>query len=133
MAPTSLGRILLVEDEEDLALAVKTRLESAGYDVHTECNGSVALSYAAEHWPDLAILDATLPDLEGYAVCREMHNLCEACVVPVVMFTGRDEPSDEVRGFTSGAEAYLAKTVTPTQLLDTVEMVLQDVGNPALG
>ena len=133
MALTSLKRILLVEDEEDLALSLKTRLESAGYEVHTERNGSVALSYAAEHWPDLALLDATLPDLEGYEVCRELHNLCEACVVPVVMFTGRDEPSDEIRGFTSGAEAYLTKHVTPTQLLDTVEIVLQDVGNPVIG
>jgi len=131
VALTSGGRILIIEDEADLALALKARLESAGYEVHTECNGSVALSYAAEHWPDLAILDATLPDLEGYEVCRELHNLCEACVVPVVMFTGRDEPSDELHGFASGAEAYLTKRCTPDELLETVESVLHDLGEPA--
>lgn len=65
----------------------------------------------------------------GYEVCRELHQLCDSCVVPVVMFTVNDEPSDELRGLMCGAEAYLTKRVTPVQRLDTVEMVLQDVGD----
>ena len=68
MAVACQERILVVEDEDDIAFVLKARLESAGYEVHTEGYGATALSYATAHQPDLVILDVKLPDVDGFEV-----------------------------------------------------------------
>lgn len=130
---TSPERILLVEDEEDVAFVLKTRLERQGYEVHAEAFGATALSYAAEHRPDLVILDVKLPDLDGYAVCQELRQLYARTDVQVLMFTGLENPSEELRGRNTGADAYLTKRVQPAELFSTVSRLLsQRPGSPAL-
>jgi DNA-binding response OmpR family regulator len=132
MVTTCPERILLVEDEEDVAFVLKTRLERQGYDVHIEAFGSTALSYATEHRPDLVILDLKLPDLDGYAVCQELRRLYSRDDVQVLMFTGLDEPSHELRGRATGADAYLTKRVQPAELFSTVTRLLSQRPGPPL-
>ena len=126
MVAACIERILVVEDEEDIALVLKARLESAGYEVHTETFGSAALSYAIEHRPDLMILDVKLPDLWGREVCQEIRKLYGRSDLPVLMFTVLNGPIDDILGFAAGADAYLTKDCEPAQLLDTVDQLLHE-------
>lgn len=116
-------QILIVEDEEPLAVLLKMRLELMGYDVHTEGAGNAALHYAAEHPIDLAILDVNLPDLNGYEVCRALRKFSNPWVLPILMLTVRDKPIDQLRGFAHGADAYLTKPFTTAELCDTVKLL----------
>ena len=117
-------RILLVEDEEDVAFVLKIRLEAAGYEVRTETSGAVALSYAAAHQPDLVILDVKLPDFGGHEVCRELRKLYPRDDLPVLMFTGLDGPMDDIPGFVAGADRYLSKRAEPEALFKAIEGLL---------
>ena len=117
-------RILIVEDEEDLALILQCRLEAAGYEVHVESRGASGLRYAVEQQPNLVILDVRLPDLGGHEVCREIRKHYDHSDLPVLIFTVVDEPLDDLHGFVSGADAYLPKACEPSQLLDTIERLL---------
>ena len=114
-------RILVVEDEEALSRLMKWQLESSGFEGRTETHGGEALNYAAEHRPDLVILDLRLPDIHGYEVCRQLYN---PWVVPVLMLTALDRPIDQLRGFAYGADAYLTKPYEETELLKTVNILL---------
>ena len=124
MAEAQHQRLLIVEDDRSLVKVLKVRLESVGFEVHAESCGSTALSYAAEHQPDLVILDLRLPDIGGYEVCRELRKLYHPWSVPVLMLTGMDRPIDQVRGFAHGADAYLTKPCDPSELVRTIELLL---------
>lgn len=132
MVSTCPEKILLVEDDEDVALVLQTRLELQGYEVHTEAFGSTALSYATEHRPDLVILDVKLPDLDGFAVCQELRRLYGRSYVQVVMFTALDSASDELRGRKTGADAYLTKRAQPAELFNTINRLLAERPEPPL-
>ena len=119
-------RILVVEDEDDIAFVLKARLESAGYEVHTESYGATALSYATEHQPDLVILDVKLPDVDGFEVCQQLRTLYPRSDVAVLMFTGLEGTCDELRGFANGADAFLTKRCEPAELLKAVEALLEN-------
>ena len=121
-------QILVVEDEEKIARLLTEHLESVGYEVHAETHGHTALAYAAEHQPDLTILDLRLPDISGYEVCKELRKLYHPWIVPILMVTALDKPVDQLRGFACGGDAYLTKPFELTELLDTVSLLL---GEPA--
>lgn len=114
-------RILIVEDEADLAIVLQARLQSAGYDVHIEGYGGTALGYAAEYRPDLVILDVLLPDLAGDEVCRELRQVCQPTSPWVIMFTCLDQPVEPDGGFARCADAYLTKRSAPHELLSAIE------------
>lgn len=117
-------RILIVEDERDTAKLERAHLISKGYDVHTETYGSAALTYAADHRPDLVILDLKLPDISGLEVCRELRTLYRPWTVPIVMVTAMDRPAEQVQGFTSGANVYLTKPCELTEIENAVAFLL---------
>ena len=123
-------KILVVEDEEKLARLLEQELTSAGYDVHVELRGQAALQHAVERQPDLVILDLRLPDLSGYQVCKELRRLYSSWSVPVLMLTAMDMPIDQLRGFATGADAYLVKPFDFQDLLETVALLLGS-GAPA--
>lgn len=118
------GRILIVEDEADLAIVLQARLQSAGYEVHTEGFGGTALGYAVENPPDLVILDMLLPDLAGDEVCRELRHLCQPTSPWVIMFTCLDQPVEPDGGFARCADAYLTKRSAPHELFSVIECFL---------
>ena len=117
-------RILVVEDEESIAHLLTRCLEVEGFDVHAEFCGESALSYAAEHRPDLVILDLLLPDLHGYEVCKALRALYHSWTLPIVMLTGMDTPLDRLRGYAYGADAYLTKPFNPPAILPTITLLL---------
>ena len=124
MALTQEKKILVVEDEEQMAELLTERLTSAGYQVHTATSGKAGLSYAAEHKPDLVILDLKLPDIHGYEVCKELRKLSNPWVQPILMLTALAQPIDQLRGFARGADAYLTKPFDSNELLKTVAILL---------
>lgn len=120
----NLGRILIVEDEEALARHLRNHLQRAGYDVRMEHTGKGALLVAAEHWPDLVILDLVLPDISGYEVCTELRRLYRPWNLPVLMLTALNSPKHHLLGFGHGANAYLTKPVASGELVRTVATLL---------
>ena len=116
-------KILMVDDDESLTHVVKMRLESAGYQVHTEASGKNAIAYAAEHRPELVILDINLPDSNGYQIARELRKVYYPWTLPILMLTIKDKPVDQLRGFAHGADAYLTKPFDSEELLQTVTLL----------
>jgi DNA-binding response OmpR family regulator len=117
-------RILIVEDDEALARQMKGLLERAGYDVHAANQGGSGLAFAAEHGTDLVILDLVLPDMSGYDVCAALRKIYHPWLLPVVMLTALSRPQDKLLGFGRGADAYLMKPVESSELLSTIEDML---------
>jgi DNA-binding response OmpR family regulator len=98
--------VLVVDDEEAIAEAVRARLESEGYQVLVAADGPEAIRICDESAPDLVVLDLMLPGMDGLEVCRVIQR---ERWVPVLMLTARTEEADKVAGFDLGADDYLTK------------------------
>src|SRR5439155_10969848 len=114
--------ILVVEDEEAIAEAVRVRLVSEGYTVRVAHDGPQALRATAEGRPDLVVLDLMLPGMDGLEVCREIQ---KTDWVPVLMLTARTEETDKVAGFAVGADDYLTKPFSLRELAARVKAILR--------
>jgi DNA-binding response OmpR family regulator len=114
--------ILAVDDEPHVLKLVKANLESSGYKVLTAADGQEAIETVERELPDLVILDLMLPKMDGYAVCRRIR---EFSAVPVIMLTARSSQVDMVHGFEVGADDYLTKPFSVTELLMRVQAVLR--------
>jgi DNA-binding response OmpR family regulator len=122
-------RILLVEDNADLAFGLRNSLEIAGYEVVVAEDGPAGLREARAASPDLVILDLMLPGLDGYRVLRTMRE--DGSAVPVLILTARGEESDKVMGFRLGADDYVTKPFGVLELLARVEALLRRAAPPA--
>jgi len=116
-------RILLVEDNADLAYGLRNNLEIEGYEVRVAEDGETGLKRARAWEPDLIILDLMLPDLDGYRVLQHLRK--EGILTPVIILTARGEESDKVLGFRLGADDYVTKPFGVMELLARVEAVLR--------
>jgi two-component system phosphate regulon response regulator PhoB len=125
-------RILVVEDERDIAALVAYHLTKEGYRVRTAEGGSEALEAAAAERPDLLILDLMLPGLSGYDVLGEMRRRQELADVPVIVLTARRDEADRVRGLELGADDYVTKPFSPRELVLRVGAVLRRTQSPAV-
>jgi DNA-binding response OmpR family regulator len=117
-----MARILLVEDEPELAHLVARELEAAGYQVRPAGDGRAALEDFAAEPPDLVVLDWLLPGLDGLAVLRRIR---ETSAVPVLMLTARAEEVDRVLGLEVGADDYLTKPFGSRELVARVRALLR--------
>ena len=117
-------RILVVEDEEHLAIGIKFNLEAEGFTVSTVGDGQAALDMLAAADPpfDLVVLDLMLPGMSGYAVCESLRNAGND--VPVVMLTARTLVEDRIRGFDAGTDVYLQKPFDLDELISIVRNLL---------
>src|SRR6266550_6486888 len=116
--------ILVVEDEEAIAEAVRIRLVSEGYAVRVAHDGPEALRASAEERPDLVVLDLMLPGMDGLEVCRELQR---DAWIPVLMLTARADEADKVAGFAVGADDYLTKPFSLRELAVRVRAILRRV------
>ena len=116
-------RVLLVEDNPDLAFGLRTSLEIEGYDVVQAETGREGLVRATDGAPDLVVLDLMLPELSGYEVLRRLRR--EGCDLPVLILTARGEEADKVQGFRLGADDYVVKPVGVLEFLARVEALLR--------
>jgi DNA-binding response OmpR family regulator len=114
--------ILAVDDEPHVLKLLKANLESSGYIVLTAADGEQALQLVEDGLPDLVILDLMLPKMDGYAVCQHIR---EFSAVPVIMLTARSAQVDLIHGFEVGADDYLTKPFSVTELLVRVQAVLR--------
>lgn len=122
-------RILVVEDEKDLARLVRGYLENAGYEVLQAYTGREALFMARQERPDLIILDLGLPEMDGLDVAQALRQESQ---VPIIMLTARVEESDRILGLELGADDYVTKPFSPRELVARVRAVLRRTqGEPA--
>jgi two-component system, OmpR family, alkaline phosphatase synthesis response regulator PhoP len=119
-------RILIVEDNPDLAFGLRNNLEIEGYDITLAEDGLVGLTRARELKPDLIILDLMMPGLDGYRVLRTLRE--EGNLTPVLILSAKGEEADKVRGFRLGADDFVTKPFSLLELLARVEAVLRRAG-----
>jgi len=122
--PGALPAILVADDDDDIRDVIAFKLEMSGFRALTADNGHTALAIATEQRPSLAILDVTMPRLDGLTVCYELHASPATAEIPVIMISGNDRPSDIDLSFTIGADDYLAKPFSPAELLRRVNWLL---------
>ena len=117
--------ILVVEDEDSLATLLQYNLEKEGYDVAVAADGEEALLLVDERLPDLIVLDWMLPKVSGIEVCRRLRQKPESRNVPVIMLTARGEETDRIRGLDTGADDYVVKPFSMTELAARIRAVLR--------
>jgi two-component system, OmpR family, response regulator MprA len=116
------GRVLIVEDDADIADVLRRSLRNEGYEVRTSADGAEALDVAIGFVPDLVVLDLGLPGLDGVEVCRRLRSEGD---VPILMLTARAETEDRVTGLDSGADDYLVKPFERKELLARIRALLR--------
>jgi len=117
------GRLLIVDDEENLRSMLTAALSHHGFEVTAVEDGRAALSALPDVNPDLVVLDVMMPDLDGFEVCRRMR--ADGDRTPVVFLTARDDLHDKVRGLTLGGDDYLQKPFSLDELVARIEGVLR--------
>lgn len=118
-------RVLIVEDEEDIAELLEYNLQRHGYAPTSVYTGEDGLNEAREAKPDLILLDLMLPGLSGLDVCRGLKSDPATANIPVIMLTAKGEEEDIVAGFDAGADDYVTKPFRPKVLLARVKAVLR--------
>nr|WP_255500379.1 phosphate regulon transcriptional regulator PhoB [Brevundimonas sp. P7753] len=119
--------ILVMEDEDALATLLQYNLEKEGYDVTVAADGEEGLLQVDERLPDLVLLDWMLPKLSGIEVCRRLRGRAETRNLPIIMLTARGEESDRVRGLDTGADDYMTKPFSMTELTARIRAVLRRI------
>jgi two-component system phosphate regulon response regulator PhoB len=123
-------KILIVEDERDIADLVGFNLERAGYDVLKAHDGITGAEVAIRERPDLVILDLMLPGKDGYGVFKELRRDSRSRDIPVIMLTARAQTEDRIQGLEAGADDYLTKPFSPKELMLRVQAVLKRSDGP---
>ena len=122
-------RVLIVEDNRDLAYGLRNNLEIEGYDVEVAEDGAGGVAAVRRQAPALVILDLMLPGMDGFRVLRTLRQ--EGHAVPVLILTARGEEADKVRGLKMGADDYITKPFGLLELLARVEVLLRRIAPPA--
>jgi two-component system phosphate regulon response regulator PhoB len=118
-------RILVVEDEADLRDVIAYNLTREGYKVSSASGGLEGLKKAREQSPDILLLDLMLPDVDGLEVCRRLRRDPLTAAMPIIMVTAKGEESDVVLGLGIGADDYVSKPFSPSELVARVRAVLR--------
>ncbi|MFP6759077.1 MAG: phosphate regulon transcriptional regulator PhoB [Alphaproteobacteria bacterium] len=123
--------VLLVEDEQAISSVVRYNLESEGFRVLEASDGDEALAMVRDERPDLVVLDWMLPSISGLEVCRSIRRNKDFKQLPIIMLTARAEEEDRIRGLDSGADDYVTKPFSPSELVARVRALLRR-SRPAL-
>jgi two-component system phosphate regulon response regulator PhoB len=117
--------ILVIEDEAALVELVRYNLEKEGFRVSAANDGEEGLALLNEHKPDLLVLDWMLPHVSGIEICRQIRRKTELRDLPVIMLTARGEEADRIRGLEVGADDYVIKPFSPSELVARIRAVLR--------
>jgi diguanylate cyclase (GGDEF)-like protein len=118
-------RILIVDDDQDIARILRFRLEKKGFDCVLASNGVEALEMLDTHHPDLVLLDVMMPRMDGFTACREIRRRNARARIPVIMLTAKGDTSDKVTGISEGADDYVVKPFEFDELLARIQMILR--------
>ena len=116
--------ILVADDDEDILALVKAVLERSGHEVVAVADGAEALATVRTRKPDLAVLDITMPQVDGLEVLRRLRADAETAALPVVLLSAQAQEADIERGFVTGASAYIKKPFSPRELVTRVAQLL---------
>jgi len=119
------SRILIIEDDPDVAELIRYNLSKEGYEVSISAKGIQGFEQAKACRPDLVLLDIMVPELNGWEVCRRLKQDAELRGIPVIIVTGRAEEGDKVLGFEMGADDYVTKPFSPRELVARVRAVMR--------
>ena len=119
------AKVLVVEDEEPLALLLRYNLEAEGYTVDVVHRGDEAEMAIAESSPDLIVLDWMLPGISGLELCRRLRTGKDSRTIPIILLTARSEENDRIRGLTTGADDYVVKPFSLPELMARVRAILR--------
>lgn len=126
----NMQRILIVEDEVDIADLIMFNLQRAGYEVLKTHDGITGTEIAIRERPDLIVLDLMLPGRDGYSVFREIRRDARTSRIPVIMLTARAQTEDRIQGLEAGADDYLTKPFSPKELVLRVNAILKRTDAP---
>ena len=118
------GRVLVVDDSPTEIHILRRILEKAGFTVDSALDGEQGIALAREAHPDVILMDVVMPVLNGFQATRRLRNDPETSGIPVIMVTTKDQETDKNWGMRQGAQAYLVKPVSATELLERIEEVL---------
>jgi DNA-binding response OmpR family regulator len=118
-------QILVAEDDGDIANLVAHYLQKAGWQAHVAAAGDEALAYARNNPVDLVLLDVMLPGMSGLDVCKALRGDRATAAVPIIMLTARAEEADRVLGLELGADDYVAKPFSPTELVARIRALMR--------
>ncbi len=119
-------KVLLVEDEKNIILGVRTCLEAVDYEVHVVEDGEAALQYVRTEKPDLILLDLLLPKVDGFEVCSDLKNDEDTRDIPIVVLTAKASEEDREKAMKLGADAYMTKPFRPQELWDEIKRFLPE-------
>jgi DNA-binding response OmpR family regulator len=125
-----MSRILIIEDDHDIAALIGHYVEKAGHASEIVADGGRALGIARDTPPDLVILDLMLPGLNGLEICRALRADTRTAALPIVMLTARGEESERILGLDSGADDYVVKPFSPNELMARVRALLRRTAPP---
>lgn len=121
-------RVLVVEDDKDLAELLAYNLKKEGYEVFVCLKGAEAIKLIESENPDLVLLDVMLPDFDGFRIAEYIRNSEEVKDIPIVFITAKDMERDKLRGFNLGADDYITKPFSVRELVARVKAVLRRYG-----
>lgn len=127
---TQKKRIILIEDEEDIAALIKLQAEITGYKLHVEVDGINGYRAVEREKPDLVILDIMLPGENGLDVCRKIKNNPELKNIPIIILSAKGEELDVVLGLELGADDYVSKPFSPKVLFSRIKAILRRSKEP---
>ena len=120
-------KILIVEDDKDIAKMLEYNLKKEGFKVIGASDGEDALDLAVRQYPDLILLDLMLPGIDGLEVCKSLKKEGKTSAIPVIMLTAKGQESDKVVGLELGADDYVTKPFSPRELIARIKAVLRRV------
>lgn len=118
-------KVLVIDDESDVLLIVKTALQQEGFEVFTAASGPEGIEAAHDKKPDCIILDFMMPGMDGFEVLRNLRADDDTCMIPVVMLTGVSEQSNIRQAIASGIDFYLVKPFDITDLTHKIRLALK--------
>jgi len=120
-----LGKVLLVDDEQDILVLLKYNLEKENFLVQTASNGREGIEIAKEFKPDVIVLDVMMPEMDGIETCLELRQIPELKTVLITFLTARGEDYSQIAGFESGADDYITKPIKPRVLVSRLKALLR--------
>jgi DNA-binding response OmpR family regulator len=119
------SKILIAEDERDIRDLVVLSLEFAGFEVVAAANGAEAIKVAAEHKPDLILMDVRMPRMTGYEACKQLKQIEDTQDIPIVFLSAKGQETEVKKGLDVGAVDYIIKPFAPDELARRVEEILK--------
>jgi DNA-binding NarL/FixJ family response regulator len=120
-------RLLIVDDEPNLLVAVAAVLRDEGFEVTTARSGGEALTLVAQESPDLIVSDIRMPVMDGYELARRLRSSPNFALIPIIFLSAKDETEDRVEAFRSGVDVYLTKPFEPDELIAVIMGILQRI------